>query len=69
MTPCPLGRPAVLPLPAAAVKLAMGEMGEALLLGGARVRPGVLLDAGFAFRHPDLEGALRSVPGRPAGGP
>ncbi len=56
-----LRRPAVLPLPAVAVKLVMGELGEALLLAGARVRPGVLTDAGFSFQHPDLEGALRSM--------
>ncbi|RME27158.1 MAG: TIGR01777 family protein [Deltaproteobacteria bacterium] len=56
-----LGRPAVLPLPAAAVKLLLGEMGAALLLSGALVRPKVLTEAGFVFRHPDLEEALRAL--------
>ncbi len=54
-----LRRPAVAPLPAAAVRVAMGEMGESLLLASQRVRPARLLDAGFPFRHPELEGALR----------
>lgn len=58
-----LGRPAVLPLPAAAVRVLLGEMGEALLLGGARVLPRRLERAGFQFQHPGLEGALRAVLG------
>jgi len=61
-----LGRPAVLPLPAPAVRLAFGEMGQALLLDGVRVRPGRLTGAGFRFLHPDLEGALRAELGRGA---
>ena len=52
--------PRSLPLPAWAVKGAFGEMGQALLLEGARVLPGRLLDAGFPFQTPDLEGALRA---------
>ena len=53
-----LGRPAVLPVPAAALRIALGEMGRELLLAGARILPGRLLEAGFKFRHPDLSGAL-----------
>lgn len=56
-----LHRPACLPLPAVAVRLLFGEMGEALLLGGARVLPGVLTAAGYAFRHPRLEAALEEI--------
>jgi hypothetical protein len=52
-------RPAIVPLPAVAVRLLFGEMGEALLLASTRVRPARLEAAGFAFRHPDLESALR----------
>jgi hypothetical protein len=59
-----LGRPAVAPLPGAVVRLAFGEMGQALLLEGARVLPRRLLDAGFPFQTPGLEGALRSELGR-----
>ena len=59
-----LGRPTVLPLPAPAVRLLMGEMGQALLLDSARALPRRLERAGFGFRHPDLEGALRAALGR-----
>ncbi len=59
-----LGRPAFLPAPAAAVKLALGEMADALLLASTRVRPRALLEAGYTFEHPTLEEALRSVLGR-----
>lgn len=52
-------RPSAAPLPAAAVRALLGEMGEALLLSSQRVRPARLLDAGFPFRHPALEAALR----------
>lgn len=58
-----LGRPAVVPLPAFAVRAAFGEMGEALLLTGQKVRPARLLDGGFHFDHPDLEPALRHTLG------
>lgn len=58
-----LGRPAVAPMPAALVRLVFGEMGDALLLGGASARPDRLESAGFRFLHPDLEAALRHVLG------
>src|SRR5439155_15384519 len=64
-----LGRPTVSPLPAFAAKLAFGEMAEEALLGGQRVLPARLLDAGFSFRYPELESALAHVldgkPGKP----
>ena len=56
-----LGRPTLVPLPALAVRLLLGEMGRALLLGSARVLPRRLERAGFHFRHPRLESALRAV--------
>lgn len=56
-----LGRPAVLPVPAFAIRLAMGEMGPALLLSSARVQPKVLLDSGYTFQHPTLPKALAAV--------
>jgi uncharacterized protein (TIGR01777 family) len=59
-----LGRPTLVPLPAPAVRLLMGEMGQALLLDSARALPRRLERAGFRFRHPDLEGALRATLGR-----
>lgn len=54
-----LHRPAVVPMPAMAVKLMFGEMGQSLLLEGARVKPTRLLRSGFVFQYPDLESALR----------
>ncbi|MEW6221159.1 MAG: TIGR01777 family oxidoreductase [Thermodesulfobacteriota bacterium] len=55
-----LGRPAALPVPAAILRLALGELGG-LLLGGGRVRPGALIEHGFLFRFPELEGALADL--------
>jgi uncharacterized protein (TIGR01777 family) len=59
-----LRRPAVVPLPSAAVRAALGEMGENLLLGGVRVAPSRLLETGFRFLYGDLEDALRFELGR-----
>lgn len=56
-----LNRPTVLPLPAFAVKLMFGEMGETLLLTGARVLPKRLRDAGYEFKFDNLEEAMKSV--------
>jgi hypothetical protein len=39
----------------------MGEMADALLLASQRVLPARLQASGYSFRHPTLEGALRSV--------
>ena len=58
-----LHRPALAPVPAAAVKTAFGEMGQALLLSGQRVVPDVLNETGFTFRHSELETALRHMLG------
>lgn len=55
-----LGRPTVLPVPAAMVRLAFGEMGEALLLGSTRVVPARLGELGFGFQTPALDEALRA---------
>jgi len=59
-----LGRPALVPVPRKALRLALGEMADELLLASARVVPGVLTDSGYSFRHPGLEGALRHLLGR-----
>jgi uncharacterized protein (TIGR01777 family) len=58
-----LGRPAVLPVPAMAIKLLYGEMAE-IVTEGQRVLPGRLRQLGYEFCHPDLEAALRDVLGR-----
>jgi uncharacterized protein (TIGR01777 family) len=54
-----LSRPTLLPIPAFGVRLAFGEMGEALLLAGQRVAPKALLSAAYQFQYPQLELALR----------
>jgi len=55
-----MGRPCWLPLPGSAMKAAFGEMAD-LLLTGQRGVPRRLLDLGFQFRFPELEGALRDI--------
>ncbi len=56
-----VGRPALFPVPAVALKLVFGEMAQATLLASQRVLPRRLLDAGYEFRHPTLEPALRAA--------
>ncbi|MCA9248301.1 MAG: TIGR01777 family oxidoreductase [Planctomycetales bacterium] len=53
-----LKRPTIFPMPAFAAKLALGEMGEELLLASTQVIPARLQETGFAFEHADLESAL-----------
>jgi len=55
-----LGRPAIIPAPGFALKLALGEM-SSLLLGGQRAAPAKLLSRGYQFRHPSLDEALASL--------
>ena len=59
-----LSRPTIFPLPGVAVRLAFGEMGEEMLLGGQRVVSEKLRGEGFDFAYPELEGALGHVLGR-----
>ena len=56
-----LHRPAILTAPAFALRLAMGEMADALLLGSQRVLPERLKQAGFQFKHPSLRRALHDI--------
>lgn len=58
-----LRRPTVLAVPAPALRLALGEFANETL-GGARVLPAKLEDAGYEFRDPSLEAALRHALGR-----
>jgi uncharacterized protein (TIGR01777 family) len=58
-----LGRPALLPMPSAALKLLFGEMSE-LLLASSRMLPQRLLQEGFRFQYPDLDAALADIVGR-----
>jgi hypothetical protein len=45
-------------MPSFAVRLALGEMADELLLGSARVIPERLQASGFEWSHPTLEAAL-----------
>ncbi|MBZ9595523.1 TIGR01777 family oxidoreductase [Streptomyces yangpuensis] len=55
-----LRRPAVLPVPAVALRIALGEFSEDVL-GGQRARPARLLESGFVFRDPGIEQAIRAA--------
>lgn len=55
-----LGRPAIFPMPALALKLLMGEAAD-LLLTGQRVVPKKLVDAGFQFTFIDIESAFADI--------
>ncbi len=57
-----LHRPALLPVPGAALRLLYGEMAS-IVLTGQRMVPSRLHDLGYEFRHPELEPALRDVLG------
>ncbi|HYE59157.1 MAG TPA: TIGR01777 family oxidoreductase [Rhodothermales bacterium] len=63
-----LNRPAFFPVPAALLTAVTGSMGRELLLASARVVPERLQATGYAFRHADLETALRHVLGRARAG-
>ena len=56
-----LSRPAVFPMPAFAVKLLFGEMGETVLLGSQRVEPTQLVSSGYPFRFRDLRASLQNT--------
>lgn len=60
-----LHRPALVPTPAFALRLALGrEQADEVLLSSQRVVPARLLASGFAFRHPTVEDVLRFELGR-----
>jgi uncharacterized protein (TIGR01777 family) len=54
-------RPAILPAPAFALRLAMGEMADAALLSSTRVHPAKLVEAGFEFAHPTIAAAIAAT--------
>ena len=56
-----LNRPTIIPVPAFGIKFLFGEMGETLLLQGARVVPEKLENAGFEFKFAELETALKYI--------
>ena len=56
-----LHRPAVLPVPAFAINLALGEFGRSSVTAGQRALPVRLEESGYRFAHTDLASALRSA--------
>jgi len=56
-----LRRPAILPVPAFAARLALGQLADEALLAGARVEPKKLVESGFDFKFPDLGSALENL--------
>jgi hypothetical protein len=58
-----LHRPAVMPVPAFALRLMFGEMADEALLGSTRAVPGKLVEAGFGYECPTVDEALAVVVG------
>jgi len=56
-----LHRPAFFPVPVFVLRLLLGRMADELFLASQRVRPERLLAAGYAFRHENLESALKAM--------
>lgn len=56
-----LMRPALMPAPAFAIKVALGQMAEEMLLASTRVEPRRLLEEGFQFQFTELEPSLRKL--------
>lgn len=59
-----LRRPAAFPVPAWVLRAVFGEMAVATMLASTRARPERLRATGYAFRHAELESALRAALGR-----
>lgn len=55
-----LRRPALLPVPAIALKIALGEFSQEVL-GSIRVIPKVLMSAGFEFKDPDIVSSIKTL--------
>ena len=53
-----LHRPTIFPLPAFAIRIALGEMADELLLNSTRVFPKKLVESGYKFLQPELSQAL-----------
>ncbi len=54
-------RPSWAPVPSFVLRTLLGEMADALVLGGQKVIPEKLLKSGFKFRYHGVEEALRSI--------
>jgi len=58
-----LHRPAIVPAPAFALRVLLGEMADAMILGGQRVLPAKARSVGYSFRYPTLGAALTAIYG------
>ena len=58
-----MGRPALVPAPAFALRMLLGEMADPLILRGQRVLPARAQALGYRFRYPQLAQALRGILG------
>ena len=58
-----LRRPAIFAVPAAALRLALGQMADEAILASTRVLPRALIETGYRFRHPTAQAALSHVLG------
>lgn len=58
-----LGRPAIVPVPAAPLRLALGDFAEELLLSGQYVLPHAALESGFVFAYPTIDAAFDRIVG------
>jgi uncharacterized protein len=56
-----LHRPSFMPAPAFALRLALGEMADAMILNGQRVLPRVAQQSGFTFRYASVHDALAEI--------
>jgi uncharacterized protein len=56
-----LGRPARFPIPSIIARIALGKMAKEVLLSSAKAAPKRLMQSGYKFKYPDLEGALRRI--------
>ena len=59
-----LRRPALMRVPAAALRLAVGDLADEAVLASTRVEPAALTASGYRFRTPGLEATLRHLLGR-----
>lgn len=59
-----LARPAIVPIPAWPLRVALGDFAKELLLSGQRVCPDAALRSGFAFEYASIDDALGQIVGR-----
>ncbi len=58
-----VNRPSGMPVPPVALRLALGELADAMLLASQRALPARATSLGFTFRFPELGAALQDVLG------